>query len=135
MSVNENIKPLVRELYTTQEELRRIRKHESELRAQVIEAILDEDVKKAGTYSEQLNDQVKLKISIPRKVEVDKEKFSEYEGELRQKGLIGETGVIDMKPSVKLTALQYMSEEDKTRFGDLFVHGVGSPSVKFEMEK
>lgn len=135
MAVNENVKPLIRELYSIQEELRRVKKQESEIRSQVIEAVLDENLKKAGTYSEELGSGVKLKISVPRKVDIDKEKFSEYESELRQKGLIGESGFIDMKPSVKLTALNYMSDEDKTRFADMFVYGVGSPSVKFELEK
>lgn len=135
MPINENVKPLIRELYSIQEELRRVKKQESEIRSQVIEAVLNENIKKPGTYSEELGSGVKLKISVPRKVDIDKDKFSEYEGELKQKGLIGESGLIDLKPSVKLTALNYMSDEDKTRFSDLFVHSVGSPSVKFEMEK
>lgn len=134
MPIKDNQKPILREYYSIQEELRRVKKLEGELRAQVIEVML-EDVTKAGTFSEELGGGIAVKVTVPKRVEVDKELFTKMEGELNQKGLIGAEGVIQMKPSVSVTAMKYMNDEDKVRYADLFITKTGAPTVKFEMTK
>lgn len=135
MAINDNQKAVFRDYFKMQEELRRLKKLEAEMRGEVIEIMLNDSKDKPGTYKEDLGNGVEVSVTVPKRVEVNKELFDEMQGELQQRGLIGSEGVIQMKPSVSVTAMKYMNDEDKTRFSDLFVVKTGSPSVKFDMNK
>lgn len=128
-SVNETKKPLIREWYAVQEELARLKQKESELRKAVYES-LDVDPSVSGTTNYRLSDLHKITVTIPTSISVDPNGFRDNYQMLKQRGLIGDTSVIKMKPDVSVTAYKHMSDADKAQFGHLFKVKAGSPSVK-----
>lgn len=132
-TINDNTLPLVRELYAAQESLNQAKQHFDDIRAQVVESLIDKTV--PGTHNFKLSDEMKLTVTVPRTMDVEKELFKEQYSALMQRGLIGDSSVIQMKPSVSLTGYKYLTDEDKAQFGHIFKAKVGSPQVKFSTNK
>jgi hypothetical protein len=125
---------LTREWFRVQEQLKELKDHESELRKQVVSAYFESDLQ-AGTHKAPIKEGVTLVVSVPKKVTIDKGFFEEHKAELTHRGFIGEDRLIKPKYEVSVSALKHLSDADKAKFGEVFVHSTGSPSVSVEIKK
>lgn len=126
-------KEKLRILYQTQEELRRVKKLEKELRDEVVEMLTTED--DLGSNRSELSDRMDVVVTRGRTLTINIPAFADKEGMMKQRGLIGDNTVIVMKPSVSATAFKHLSEEDKLAFADVFEYKPSAPTVKFETRK
>ena len=125
---------LAREWYKVQDDLSELKERESVLRKQVVETFFGSDVV-GGTHRKELTSGVSLVVTVPKKIDLDKSIFESHKSELIHKGLIGDDRLIKVKYEVSATALKHLSDVDKAKFGDMFVHSTGSPQVKGEVKK
>lgn len=131
--VGDNLKPLIREWYSVKEKLAELKDQEMQLRKQVTEAVFGEP--KKGTQKVDLSDVAELVLSQQVQISVDKDEFDKYKAHMEKKGLVGENGVIKLKPEVSATAFKYMSDEDKATFDSVFKHGFKSPTLEVRTKK
>lgn len=131
--MNDNQLGVIREWYSVQEELRRVKKHESELRKEIIDFLLED--KTSGVKTFELPNEMELKITIPRQTDIDKKSLSDKMPILKSRGLVGEESLFSFKPSVSLNAYKYLTDEDKELVNDIISFKTGSASMKIESKK
>lgn len=132
-SPNENQLPLVRELFAAKENMDQAKERYDAARKAVQEAMVDDSV--PGTTHFRLSDTMKMTVSVGRTIDVDKNAFRDQYAAMRNRGLIGDNSVIQMKPSVSVTAFKYLSDEDKAQFGHVFRMKTSAPQIKFDLIK
>lgn len=125
---------LARDWYQVQDQLAELKERESAMRKQVVAAFFGDELV-GGTHRTELASGVHLIVTVPKKIDIDKSIFDSHKAELQHKGLIGDDRLIRVKYEVSATALKHLSDADKVKFGDIFVHGTGSPQVKIEVKK
>jgi hypothetical protein len=131
---DDNKTELTREWFRVQEQLKELKEHESALRKQVVEAHFPSELQ-AGTHKSEIKEGVTLVVSVPKKVSIDKGFFEEHRAELQNRGFIGEDRLIKPKYEVSVSALKHLSDADKAKFSEVFVHSTGSPTVSIEIKK
>ena len=129
--MNDNNLPLAREWFRVQELLAEVKQQESDLRKQTIAAFFGENMSK-GTRRENLSEKMELVYSQSATIVVDKDAFIKHKAHMESLGLIGDDKVIKLKPEVSVTAYKYLSDAHKVMFDEVFVHKMGSPSLKVE---
>lgn len=130
----EQQKQLAREWYTVQDQLAELKEREMAMRKQMVMNFFGADVA-AGSHRKELASGVFLIVTVPKKIEIDKPIFESHKAELVHKGLIGDDRLIRVKYEASATALKHLSDVDKAKFGDIFIHSTGSPQVKIEVKK
>ena len=134
---------LARDWYQIQDQLAELKERESAMRKQVVSAFFGEELAggthrvelAGGTHRAELASGVHLIVTVPKKIDLDKSIFDSHKSELHHKGLIGDDRLIRVKYEVSATALRHLSNVDKAKFGDMFLHGTGSPQMKIEVKK
>lgn len=132
--VNENQLPVVREWHEKKKILDSVKAEEMKLRKESISIVYGDEVK-LGTHKAELPNNLQLSLSVSRTISVDKKEFDKYKAEMESKGFIGDDSVIKLEPKVSMKAYDAMSDQDKVRFADVFVHKTSSPSLKVEARK
>ena len=130
----DNKTQLAREWYQVQDQLAELKERESAMRKQVVAAFFGEELA-GGTHRAELASGVFMVVTVPKKIDLDKSIFDSHKSELQHKGLIGDDRLVRVKYEVSATALKHLSDVDKAKFGDMFIHSTGSPQVKVEVKK
>lgn len=123
-----------RRWYQLQEQLALLKEEEMALRKEVIAEYFGDDID-AGTHKADIKEGVKLVVTVPKSISLDRTAFDHHKAELMHKGLIGDDRLIRVKYDVSATALKHLSEPDRIKFSDMFVYSTGSPQVKVEVAK
>lgn len=131
---DDEIMKLNRAWYKAKSDLDQARKHEMDLRKEVIARNFG-DIKFSGTSTEKLGHNAQLVLTVPAKVNIDIDKFESMRGYLEAKGLIGNDKLFKLKPSISLTALKNLDDSTRITIEDMLEHKLGSPSLEVKLIK
>lgn len=125
---------LARAWYHIQEQMKKLKSEESDLRKEVISSYFG-DKEDSGTSKESLNENLELVLTRSATLGIDKDEFEKFETQLKADGLIGPDSVIVLKPVASLTAYKYLPENLKVKYRSVFVHGVSAAQLKTQARK